>query len=49
MDTKIVVVKEPPKFVLAFMLIIFAIMVWIATVQFMHNMDLFRLAPNCVS
>jgi hypothetical protein len=34
---KVIVAKDPPKFVLAFMFVIFALMIWIATVQFLKN------------
>ncbi len=37
-----VITREPPKFILAFMFVLFALMIWIATVQFLKNDQLYH-------
>lgn len=37
-----VITRDPPKIILAFMFVLFALMIWIATVQFLKNDQLYQ-------
>ena len=39
---KVVITREPPKFIMAFMFLLFALMIWIATIQFLKNDKIYQ-------